>query len=44
MIVRSETKAKKEDKEDELDTLGTKIDQATAKIAKLKEEARGEQF
>jgi len=34
----SETKAKKEDKEDELDTLGTKIDQATAKIAKLKEE------
>jgi len=34
----SETKAKKEDKEDELDTLSTKIDQATAKIAKLKEE------
>merc|ERR1719253_1917986 len=34
----SETKAKKEDKEDELDTLGTKIDQANSKIAKLKEE------
>merc|ERR1719352_681840 len=34
----SETKAKKEDKEDELETLSTKIDQATAKIAKLKEE------
>merc|ERR1719453_1226367 len=34
----SETKAKKEDKEDELDTLSTKIDQATSKIAKLKEE------
>merc|ERR1719217_624750 len=34
----SGTKAKKEDKEDELDTLSTKIDKATAKIAKLKEE------
>merc|ERR1719473_1927652 len=34
----SETKAKKEDKEDELDTLNTKIDKATSKIAKLKEE------
>jgi len=34
----SETKAKKEDKEGELDDLGTKIDKATSKIAKLKEE------
>merc|ERR1719421_403755 len=34
----SETKAKKEDKEDELDDLTTKIDKDTAKIAKLKEE------
>merc|ERR550514_1486556 len=34
----SETKAKKEDKEDELDDLSTKIDKDTAKIAKLKEE------
>merc|ERR1719235_69842 len=33
-----ETKAKKEDKESDLDTLGTKIDKATSKIAKLKEE------
>merc|ERR1719454_1183919 len=33
-----ETKAKKTDKEGELDTLSTKIDKATAKIAKLKEE------
>merc|ERR1719379_1771255 len=33
-----EIKAKKEDKESELDTLGTKIDKATSKIAKLKEE------
>merc|ERR1719473_2326923 len=33
-----ETKAKKEEKESDLDTLGTKIDKATAKIAKLKEE------
>merc|ERR1719453_2644658 len=34
----SETKAKKEDKETELDDLSTKIDKATLKIAKLKEE------
>merc|ERR1719504_622566 len=34
----SETKAKKEDKETELDDLTTKIDKATSKIAKLKEE------
>jgi len=34
----SETKAKKEEKESDLDTLGTKIDKATSKIAKLKEE------
>merc|ERR1719450_443149 len=34
----SETKAKKEDKETELDDLTTKIDKDTAKIAKLKEE------
>merc|ERR1719310_387450 len=34
----SETKAKKEDKESELDDLSTKIDKATSKIAKLKEE------
>merc|ERR1719316_1969256 len=34
----SETKAKKEDKETELDDLSTKIDKATSKIAKLKEE------
>merc|ERR1719191_2181350 len=34
----SETKAKKEESESDLDTLGTKIDKATAKIAKLKEE------
>merc|ERR1719453_1088875 len=34
----STTKAKKEDKEDEVDTLNTKIDKAKAKIAKLKEE------
>merc|ERR1719313_2950162 len=33
-----ETKAKKEDKETELDDLSTKIDKATSKIAKLKEE------
>jgi len=33
-----ETKAKKEEKEADLDTLGTKIDKATSKIAKLKEE------
>jgi len=33
-----ETKAKKEESESDLDTLGTKIDKATAKIAKLKEE------
>merc|ERR1719440_1038520 len=33
-----ETKAKKEDKESDLDTLGVKIDKATAKIAKLTEE------
>merc|ERR1719240_356321 len=33
-----ETKAKKEEKESDLDTLGTKIDKATSKIAKLKEE------
>merc|ERR1719321_883485 len=33
-----ETKAKKEDKEDELDDLTTKIDKDTTKIAKLKEE------
>merc|ERR1719378_993399 len=34
----SETKAKREDKEDEVDDLSNKIDAATAKIAKLKEE------
>merc|ERR1719482_2221349 len=34
----SETKAAKEDKQDEVDDLTTKIDKATAKIAKLKEE------
>merc|ERR1719440_1379227 len=34
----SETKAKKEDKDTELDDLSTKIDKATSKIAKLKEE------
>merc|ERR1719502_975397 len=34
----SETKAKKEDKETELDDLSTKIDKATSKIAKLTEE------
>merc|ERR1719182_1109094 len=34
----SETKAKKEDRETELDDLSTKIDKATSKIAKLKEE------
>merc|ERR1719440_1445322 len=34
----SKTKAKKEDKETELDDLSTKIDKATSKIAKLKEE------
>merc|ERR1719498_1039304 len=34
----SETKAKKEDKETELDDLTTKIDKATSKIAKLTEE------
>merc|ERR1719252_369169 len=34
----SETKAKKEDKETELDDLSMKIDKATSKIAKLKEE------
>merc|ERR1719387_3435300 len=33
-----ETKAKKEDKETDLDDLSTKIDKATAKIAKLTEE------
>jgi len=33
-----ETKAKKEEKESDLDTLGTKIDKATSKIAKLTEE------
>merc|ERR550537_549922 len=33
-----ETKAKKEEKESDLDTLGTNIDKATSKIAKLKEE------
>merc|ERR1719213_622034 len=33
-----ETKAKKEEKESDLGTLGTKIDKPTAKIAKLKEE------
>merc|ERR1719487_1060121 len=33
-----ETKAKKEDKETDLDTLSTKIDKATSKIAKLTEE------
>merc|ERR1719247_992760 len=33
-----ETKAKKEEKESDLDTLSTKIDKATAKIAKLQEE------
>jgi len=32
----SETKAKKDDKQDELDDLSTKIDKATSKIAKLK--------
>merc|ERR1719440_496390 len=35
----SETKAAKEDKHAEVDDLSTKIDKATAKIAKLKEEA-----
>merc|ERR1719421_2286855 len=34
----SETKAKKEDKESEIEDLTTKIDKATAKIAKLEEE------
>merc|ERR1719421_2654430 len=34
----SETKAKKEEKESDLDTLGTKIDKATSKIATLTEE------
>merc|ERR1719364_462405 len=34
----TKTKAKKEDKETELDDLSTKIDKATSKIAKLKEE------
>jgi len=34
----SETKAKREDKQDEVDDLSNKIDTATAKIAKLKEE------
>merc|ERR1719454_849749 len=38
MIEKLVAEAKKEDKEDELETLSTKIDQATAKIAKLKEE------
>merc|ERR1719375_1032107 len=33
----SETKAKKEDKESEIEDLTTKIDKATAKIAKLTE-------
>merc|ERR1719399_2622735 len=33
----SETKAKREDKQDEVDDLTTKIDKAAAKIAKLKE-------
>merc|ERR1719299_189706 len=33
-----ETKAKKEESESDLDTLGTKIDKATSKIAKLKED------
>merc|ERR1719214_137344 len=33
-----ETKAKKEDTESDLDTLGTKIDKATAKITKAKKE------
>jgi len=36
----SETKAKREDKEDEVDDLSNKIDAATAKIAKLKEEVQ----
>jgi len=34
----SETKAKREDKQEEVDDLQTKIDKSTAKIAKLKEE------
>ena len=34
----SETKAKRDDKTDEVDDLSNKIDAATAKIAKLKEE------
>jgi len=34
----SETKAKRDDKQDEVDDLNTKIDKGTAKIAKLKEE------
>jgi len=34
----AETKAKREDKEEEVDDLSNKIDAATAKIAKLKEE------
>merc|ERR1719253_2118975 len=34
----SETKAKREDKQSDLDDLNTKIDSATSKIAKLKEE------
>merc|ERR1719450_407776 len=34
----SETKAKRDDKQDEVDDLSNKIDAATAKIAKLKEE------
>merc|ERR1719224_33277 len=33
----AETKAKREDKQDEVDDLTTKIDKAAAKIAKLKE-------
>merc|ERR1719408_964350 len=34
----SETKAKRDDKQSDLDDLNTKIDAATSKIAKLKEE------
>merc|ERR1719375_1188249 len=34
----SETKAKRDDKQGELDTLNAKIDKATSKIAKLKED------
>merc|ERR1719159_1471530 len=34
----AETKAKRDDKQDEVDDLSNKIDAATAKIAKLKEE------